>query len=83
MQGIRSPRHLPGAEVRLAALFVEVSKNQEEQHRDDAWNDDDASGHTVHCDLTGQKRAGHLCAEHTDRGRIFMFSQGAAEHNKI
>ena len=44
MQWSSSPGQLPGAEIHLPALFVEVGEEQEEQQRDDARNDHHADG---------------------------------------
>ena len=39
MQGIRSPCQLPGAEVWLAALLMDVGEDEEQQESDNSWYD--------------------------------------------
>src|SRR5580700_2776430 len=48
MQRIGCPRQLPGAEIRLPALLIQVGEDQEQQHRDQSRNHHHADDDAVH-----------------------------------
>ena len=48
MQRVGPPAQLPGAEVLLPALFIEIGKDKEQQQGDNARYDDHTGGDVIH-----------------------------------
>src|ERR1700686_3145409 len=61
MKRVCRPGQLPGAEIGLPALLVQVRKEQKEQAGHEAWQNRGADKNAVHC-LTDTKSVLSVCA---------------------
>src|SRR6266851_8598188 len=48
VQRVGGPSQLPGPEIRLPALLVQIGKYQEQQERDHSWQDHRADDNAIH-----------------------------------
>ena len=82
MQRVSRPSQLPGTEVGLTALLVQISEDEKQQNRDESRDQNRRNDNTVHRaverhlwpNLLGQFKGGNSA---------LMFSYRAPEHNKI